>query len=265
MSEGLSFIEWFLLRYAYLVGQPIYRAENKELYGIEILTRFKDETTLRPYFFFQELVKDWQKVVFFYKWQIQELLKLSFPREVKIFVNLLPEVMLYFSVLTSLFEDFISTHQGQIVFEISETYLGSWKQNVREFSTFLKKTKESLGNVNFFVDDFGAWNSFSFSLICTDLIEGIKLDTQFVKQLSSEANDKALTITKHLLLLSKKLGLITCAEGVESEDVYEKLKSLEVDLLQGFYFCEPKELSFLLEILNKRTPNERRGKSEVSF
>ena len=48
-------------------------------------------------------------------------------------------------------------------------------------------------------------------------------------------------VTKTIVAFAKELGIETIAEFVSEEEIYNKIKDLNVDYSQGYYFSEPKD------------------------
>lgn len=84
------------------------------------------------------------------------------------------------------------------------------------------------------LDDFGCGYS-SLSLLRSFDIDIIKLDKVFFKDLS----DKSKKIISSLIALAKSIGVLTVAEGIETNKQYEFLKMANCDLIQGYLFSKP--------------------------
>ena len=68
----------------------------------------------------------------------------------------------------------------------------------------------------------------------------IKIDMQFLKD--SERNSKVGYIIESIIDMSKKIGVDTLIEGVETAKQFERLYAMGCKLYQGFYFSKPVDL-----------------------
>ncbi len=107
-------------------------------------------------------------------------------------------------------------------------------ENYEEILNFVKIVK-SYG-CNIAIDDFGSGYS-NFAHILNLKIDLLKLDASLIKDIDS--NKSALVTIKAIDSFAKTLGIKTCAEFIHSKEVYETLKELKIDFMQGYYFAEP--------------------------
>ncbi len=92
------------------------------------------------------------------------------------------------------------------------------------------------------VDDFGVGHS-SLSYLQRLPISGVKIDRSFIIPLGR--NPQALEIMRTIVMLAKTLDLFTVAEGVETYEEFELLRSVGVDYAQGFFFSQPRSIGEL--------------------
>jgi EAL domain-containing protein (putative c-di-GMP-specific phosphodiesterase class I) len=85
------------------------------------------------------------------------------------------------------------------------------------------------------LDDFGAGYSSLASLNVLPL-DVMKLDMSIIRQ-ATALND--FRIVHAAIQLAQLLGLATVAEGVESLEEVEQLKSMGCDYIQGYYYSKP--------------------------
>lgn len=112
----------------------------------------------------------------------------------------------------------------------------------------LRKLKQ-LG-VKLALDDYASGVS-SFNFLHSYPFEFIKLDRAFIRTLKN--NDKNLSLVKALHDLGEQFGYRLVAEGIESEDIMQKLHAVGCDFGQGYHISRPEKL---LE-----TPPEKKGEN----
>ena len=86
------------------------------------------------------------------------------------------------------------------------------------------------------IDDFGTGFSSLETLYKLPFGE-LKIDKGFVFDLQKSA--EARTLVESTISLARKLGLKICAEGVESEELFNELRALQCDDAQGYYISKP--------------------------
>ncbi len=65
-------------------------------------------------------------------------------------------------------------------------------------------------------------------------------------------NHKSRCVIENIINLSHSLGIDVVAEGVEEVEQVEYLKKVLCDLVQGYYFSEPKKFEQAKELLGKK-------------
>ncbi len=113
--------------------------------------------------------------------------------------------------------------------EITESAMMSNPSRTKELLSML----DALG-VRFSIDDFGTGYS-SLNYLKQLPVDELKIDKSFVLQMSAENNDAAIART--IVGLGRDLGIRVVAEGVESDDIQQRLKSLGCAVMQGNYLC----------------------------
>ncbi len=87
------------------------------------------------------------------------------------------------------------------------------------------------------LDDFGSGFS-SLNLLADVHVDTIKLDRAFFRTLNPEDGRKH-AIIESIIAMAKKLNMTTVAEGVESKDQVEYLRSIRCDFIQGYAISKP--------------------------
>lgn len=100
------------------------------------------------------------------------------------------------------------------------------------------------------VDDFGTGYS-SMSYLRRFPIDVLKIDQSFISEILTRPED--VSIVKAIVSLAHSLRLKVVAEGVETVEQLEILKSLHCDQYQGFHFSTPLPAASFAGILRKRS------------
>ncbi|MBN2781918.1 MAG: EAL domain-containing protein [Campylobacterales bacterium] len=87
------------------------------------------------------------------------------------------------------------------------------------------------------IDDFGA-DSSNFERVQKLNVDFIKIDGSFIKDIDSDEN--SLNIVKTIVYYAKLSNMKVIAEYVHNQDIFEIVKSLDIDYAQGYYLSEPK-------------------------
>lgn len=99
------------------------------------------------------------------------------------------------------------------------------------------------------VDDFGTGHS-SLNYLRRFEVDSIKIDRSFVAGIGHQLSDE--TIVKAVLAMGRSLGLCIIAEGVETPEQVEFLKSAGCERMQGYYFSRPVQAEVIERLLQER-------------
>ncbi|NDP37130.1 MAG: EAL domain-containing protein [Rhodoferax sp.] len=102
------------------------------------------------------------------------------------------------------------------------------------------------------IDDFGTGYS-SLSYLKKFRIYKVKIDQSFVRDITEDADDKA--IVGAIISMATSLGMQTIAEGVETEGQLEFLKAKGCTEVQGYYFSRPLPVEQFEAFMQTRSPS----------
>jgi diguanylate cyclase (GGDEF)-like protein/PAS domain S-box-containing protein len=144
------------------------------------------------------------------------------------------------------FFDFIQDLFGQyrippqsICFEITENSAISNFSKIKNLIAGMKKM-----GCFFALDDFGSGLS-SFNYLKYLPVDFLKIDGSFVKDIMT--NDVDFAIVKSANEIGHLMNLKTIAEYVENESIFGKLRELNIDFAQGYFFSKPSSIENILK------------------
>jgi diguanylate cyclase (GGDEF)-like protein/PAS domain S-box-containing protein len=124
-----------------------------------------------------------------------------------------------------------ATPAARIVLEVTETAM---MQEIKKAATILDELRH-LG-LKIAVDDFGTGYS-SLAYLKRLPINSIKIDRSFVRDVTIDTDDAAITRT--IIAMGHNLGLRVIAEGVETQEQMNFLRECNCDEVQGFLIATP--------------------------
>ena len=130
--------------------------------------------------------------------------------------------------------------------EITES---SVMENPEEATLILQRLGRM--GVTLAIDDFGTGYS-SLAYLKLFPIDHLKIDRSFVADIETDLNDRAIAFGT--IALAHSLGLNVIAEGVETEDQLELLRSNGCDEVQGYFFSKPLYSAAAFAFLHARCP-----------
>ncbi|MDE7330927.1 MAG: bifunctional diguanylate cyclase/phosphodiesterase [Lachnospiraceae bacterium] len=231
--------------------QPQYHAKDKSLRGMEALVRWRDSDgkMISPAVFIPIAEKN-GTIVPLGTWVIEESIKTFAEWKKKYACDVI--LSLNISAIQYMREEFIdevlgiiekySVSASELELEITESVLiGNFKEITEKMSTLRAH------GIRISMDDFGTGYS-SLSYLKGLPIDTLKIDKSFVDTSVSDENTRV--ITESIIFMAKRLGFETVAEGVETNEQFEYLKSIGCDCIQGYFLGKPmpkSEIEGLLE------------------
>jgi diguanylate cyclase (GGDEF)-like protein len=129
----------------------------------------------------------------------------------------------------------------RLVLEITETVL----MQDREAAVANLSKLKALG-VRVAIDDFGTGYS-SLAYLCRFPLDMLKVPREFVDGLGRDPN--ADIVTRAVVELAGALGLLTVAEGVETDEQHRHVAALGCDLAQGYLFSRPVDAETVMGLM----------------
>jgi len=101
------------------------------------------------------------------------------------------------------------------------------------------------------LDDFGTgYSSLNYLERCE--IDSLKIDQSFIQKLCT--SERARILVGSIIDISKKLGLPTVAEGIETREQMIALQTLGCEIGQGYWFSRPVDFTQALVLLPQALP-----------
>lgn len=88
------------------------------------------------------------------------------------------------------------------------------------------------------MDDFGTEYA-SFGLLHDVTMDVLKIDQKFVRGLVRKGNKTDMAIIENVVNMCRQLSIQTVAEGIETEEIQDIIRSIGVSYLQGFLYSKP--------------------------
>ena len=234
--------------------QPIYDIKTSALCGAEALARKEDalQGLLAPASFIPAMEADGsiEDLDIFMFEKTAELIshwRAAGLKTVNMAVNM-SQVTLKNPALPSIMRDVLTKFNlpaNSIEIEVTET------MRCADFPA-LQKTLAAIRDtgINIVMDDFGAAysNVIELTLLKADVL---KLDKAFLLG-GSEDENKTKKIIAHIAQMAKDIGMKVVAEGVETPEHFDFIKTTVCDRVQGFYFARPMTAENFTKLLEQR-------------
>jgi diguanylate cyclase (GGDEF)-like protein len=214
--------------------QPIVNTKTKEVYKYEALIRYitKEGVEIAPYNFINvaKKTKLYPNII---KIVIQDSFRLIKDKNKRVSVNISFDDIANEETTAFIYEILEQNKEYTkfLEFEILESEEISDFNEVSKFISEIKKFDCIVG-----VDDFGAGYS-NFNLLTLLDIDFVKIDGSLIEKINTSKDLEIIVNT--IANFSKEFKVKTVAEYVSNEDIYNKIKELNIDYCQGYYFDRP--------------------------
>lgn len=213
--------------------QPIVDAGTGKLYKYEALIRIlDDENKYLPPMCFLELSKQLKLYNEISSMMIMKSIEAVKDTDLRISINFDKEDILNRRIQDKLFGA-IKKYclEGRITIEITES---ESIDNLGELSDFVSRAKEA--GCLIAIDDFGTGYS-NFMYILSLQPDFLKIDGSITRQMIESKRARLLTET--IVGMCRNAGIKTIAEFVSSKELYDAMRDMGVDYVQGYYFGKP--------------------------
>ena len=214
--------------------QPIYDYKTGSIYKYESLVRIVDVDgkIISPMEFLPEL----KHTNIHYK-LTQRILSIVFKafkdNSLSVSINLNFSDFINNDIENTILEELIKNKDlaSRVTFEILES-------DEIDNIALLKEKVDTLRNLGakISIDDFGSGYS-NFRTVLDIEANYLKIDGSLIKNI--DKNEKDFKVVKSIVNFAKEADMKTIAEFVHSKDVYNKLNTIDVDYLQGYYISPP--------------------------
>lgn len=217
--------------------QPVVDARTEKVVGFEALARWNsaEHGFISPAKFIP-LAEDTRLIVPIGQWVMRTACEeaLRWPDDIKVNVNVSPEQLLE------------PNFHNEVVQALTITGLNPERLEIEVTeSIFLRDATVARGALegvmalgcSVALDDFGTGYS-SLGYLRKLKFSTIKVDRTFV-QGAAQGSAESLAIINAVVAMAKSLKMTTTAEGVETSEEAELIRSLGCDKIQGYYFGRP--------------------------
>jgi len=236
--------------------QPIVDIDSEKIVGIEALLRPTTATTLST----EEIINKTEEIGYG-----SLLNKLAFKKIIGILeglkckknlcnfpvfsINISPqtnELIGDINYLNQLIAN--SKHLSQLKFtlEITESAFEDMAVDLNEKSPIICALDTN--GISLSMDDFGTKCSTILRVIDCKF-KTIKIDKTITQKIDQPGGHKALTMIKAMAIITRDLGVKMIAEGAESQAQIDLLRSINVKLVQGFFYYQPLDIKALAKLI----------------
>ncbi|WP_235826966.1 bifunctional diguanylate cyclase/phosphodiesterase [Aliarcobacter vitoriensis] len=212
--------------------QAIYNIQTQRIEKYEALMRLNDGGKVVPPFFFLDISKKSGQYLQLTKQMVKKTFEYFKNNEYEFSINLTFQDISN-EIISSYILNTIKVYGfgSRVVIEIVES------EEIKNFSivnNFIEEIR-SLG-CKIAIDDFGSGYS-NFEYLIKLNADYIKIDGSLIKDIL--VNNGNENIVKMIIKFAKDQGIKTIAEFVSSKEIFDKVKELGVDYVQGYYIKEP--------------------------
>ncbi len=220
------------------VFQPVFNADGSQVEWYEALLRIqRADGSYGSIFPYLNVAKSTGFYQYLTDFIVRESARMIIEHDVNISINiaihdiLRPEFILLVDEVYAMIRD----RNGRIIFEILESDELVELDQCVWFIDYIARYGFKIA-----IDDFGTGYS-NYSSLINLPIDIVKIDGSLIRKIHEDENARILV--EGIVQFCGKSNKKTVAEYVESEAVFDSLRSLGIDFLQGYYLAEPASIA----------------------
>jgi diguanylate cyclase (GGDEF)-like protein len=236
--------------------QPVIAADTRQLCGVEALVRWRHPVRglVAPDQFIP-LAESSGLIMPLGEWVLRRACEdaASWPDHVKVAVNISAVQFRRGDLFDTIFRNLLETGLApeRLELEITETAV---LENQEAHLATIRRLK-NLG-ISMALDDFGTGYS-AVNYLTIFPFDKIKIDKSFTQGVLNRRDCKAVIAST--LALAQGLGIVTTAEGIETEEQFDYMRKAGISLAQGYLFGRPVPFA-QLDLRDAALPEPRQGR-----
>ena len=226
--------------------QPVFNTETLSIIKYEALVRLVDEDDPEELILPEEfinIIKGTSQYIKMSKLVLKEvLLMLERYPDIELSINLDLDDLFNYDMMQMII-NYLYTHKevaGRLTFEIVE------RNEIRDYDkvNFIFTQLKEYGS-KIAIDDFGSGYA-NYNYLIRLNIDILKIDGSLIRELV-ENKGRAREVLSSIKTLSDTLGYELVAEYVSNKKIYQEVRALGIQFVQGYYLGEPRSLASYID------------------
>lgn len=217
--------------------QPVFSSDGKGIVWYEALLRIKQQdgeyVSIYPYLGVAKSTGFYQHLTDFILRKTAEAIS-TYDVDVSVNISITDILRPEFITLVDQVYEIIKYRKGRIIFEILESDEMVEEDKCLWFIDYISRYGFRIA-----IDDFGTGYSNYCNLINLP-VDIVKIDGSLIQKIHSD--ESARMLVEGIVHFCKKSNKKTVAEFVEDIHIFESLKSMNIDFLQGYYLSLPGDI-----------------------